>query len=133
MIRGVVVLTLAVALLWAPSAGAQQPPPGRPSWRQRCASVLPRQAVAPILASHRDRLRTARDNLIKEERALRALLIADNSTRPTLDAQSQKTIEARNALLRIRLDMLWELRGAVPAQNRAQAFRCVERLMLRWR
>lgn|GEM_PF-2453103 len=138
MIRQVAMLALIAASLIAPSAAAQQPPAqqpplGRPSWEQRCAPVLPQQAVDPILARYRDRLRTAQENLRREEQALRALLVADNSTRAAVDTQSRKAIDARNALLRVRLDILWELRSAIPAQNREQAFRCAEVLMMRRR
>jgi len=116
----------------SPVAAQPQAPPAQ--WpAQRCFSVLPRQTVEPILAKYRDRIRAARGALVKEERALRALLIADNATRAALDAQIAKTIEARNALARARLDALWELRAVIPAQDRALAFRCVERLLLRVR
>jgi Spy/CpxP family protein refolding chaperone len=100
---------------------------------QRCAAVLPRQAAEQILANYRERLRTARENAVREERALRALLVADNSTKAALDAQTLKTNDARNALSRVRLDMLWDLRSVVPAQDRAIAFRCAERLLMRGR
>jgi len=89
--------------------------------------------VDPILARYRDRLRAAREDLRREERALRALLVADNSTRAAVDAQSQKVIGARNALLRVRLEMLWDLRSVIPAQDRDLAFRCAQALMMRRR
>jgi hypothetical protein len=134
------ILTVVAALLLVSTAGAQQqapppqaPPPQRPGVEQRCAAVLPRQAAEQILANYRERLRTARENAVREERALRALLVADNSTKAALDAQTLKTNDARNVLSRVRLDMLWDLRSVVPAQDRAIAFRCAERLLMRGR
>ena len=135
MVRKGVIFTILAALLLVSTAAAQQqaPPPQQPRLEQQCASVLPRQAAEQILANYRDRLRTARENAVREERALRALLVADNSTKAALDAQNLKTNEARNALARVRLDMLWDLRSVVPAQDRAIAFRCAERLLIRGR
>lgn len=133
-LRLFVVPGLAVAvvagLLFIPSAVAQTRAPA-PSRVDRCASVLQRQTMEPILARYRDRLRTAREAVAKEERALQYLLIADNSTRAALDAQIVKTNDARNALSRVRLDLLWDLRAVIPAQDRTLAFRCAERLLLR--
>jgi len=140
VVRKSVILTVVAALLLVSTAGAQQqapppqaPAPQRPGVEQRCAAVLPRQAAEQILANYRERLRTARENAVREERALRALLVADNSTKAALDAQTLKTNDARNALSRVRLDMLWDLRSVVPAQDRAIAFRCAERLLMRGR
>lgn len=140
MVRKSVILTVVAALLLVSTAGAQPqapppqaPAPQRPGVEQRCAAVLPRQAAEQILANYRERLRTARENAVREERALRALLVADNSTKAALDAQTLKTNDARNALSRVRLDMLWDLRSVVPAQDRAIAFRCAERLLMRGR
>lgn len=129
--RGVAAALVVAAgpLLFISSAVAQPGPPG-PS-REQCQSVLPAQTVDPIVAKYRDRIRTARENLVKEERALASLLVADNSTRAALDTQMTKTNDARNAFARLRLDLLWELRSVVPAQNRELAFRCAERLLLR--
>lgn len=124
------VAVLVAGLVIVPSAVAQTGGPG-PSRLERCQSVLPRQTVDPILAKYRDRLRTAREAVAREERALRSLLIADTSTRAALDAQIAKTNDARNALARVRLDMLWDLRAVIPAQDRTLAFRCAERLLLR--
>lgn len=117
--------------LFISTAVAQPGPPG-PS-REQCQSVLPAQTVEPIAAKYRDRLRTARENLAKEERALTSLLVADNATRAALDAQMAKANDARNAFARVRLDLLWDLRAVIPAQNRELAFRCAERLLLRGR
>lgn len=125
---GLVVVFVA-GLLSVPSAVAQPGPQG-PS-REQCQSVLPSQAIDPIIAKYRDRLRTARETLVKEERALASLLVADSSTRTALDAQVVKTNDARNAFARVRLDLLWDLRSVIPAQNRELAFRCAERLLLR--
>lgn len=122
----------AVALagvLVVPTVTAQPGPRG--AGRDRCEAVLPRQSVDPIVARYRDRLRTAREGVAREERALQYLLIAENSTRAALDAQIAKTTEARNAFTRARLDLLWDLRPAIPAPDRGLAFRCVERLLLR--
>jgi Spy/CpxP family protein refolding chaperone len=82
---------------------------------------------------YRDRFIAAREAMMKEERAMRALLVADNSTRAAVDAQIIKTEAVRSALLRVRLDMLWDLRSVIPATNRAAAFRCAELLLLRRR
>lgn len=140
MVRKSVILTVVAALLLVSTAGAQPqapppqaPAPQRPGVEQRCAAVLPRQAAEQIFANYRERLRTARENAVREERALRALLVADNSTKAALDAQTLKTNDARNALSRVRLDMLWDLRSVIPAQDRAIAFRCAERLLMRGR
>ncbi|MDQ7842652.1 MAG: periplasmic heavy metal sensor [Armatimonadota bacterium] len=138
MIRRIALWTLVVAILITPTAAAQQPSspqssPGPRGWARRCAAVLPRQTVDPIVARYRDRLRAARENLRREERALRALLIAETSTRAAVDAQSQKVIDARNALLRSRLDMLWDLRSVIPPADRDLAFRCAWALMMRRR
>ena len=83
----------------------------------------------------RDRLKAwiGRGQARREERALRALLVADNATKAALDAQNVKTNEARNALSRVRLDMLWDLRSVIPAQDREMAFRCAERFLMRGR
>lgn len=127
-----VLIVAAGTLLFASTTVAQPGPadPPGPS-REQCQSVLPSQTVEPIVAKHRDRLRTARENAAKEERALAALLVADNSTRAALDAQMVKANDARNAFARVRLDLLWDLRSVIPAQNRLLAFRCAERLLLR--
>lgn len=138
MFRKGLILTVAAALVLASTAAAQQQSPAqpapqrqRPNLQQRCEAVLPRQAVEQIAANYRERLRTARENLVREERALRSLLIADNSTKAALDAQSVKTNEARAAVQRVRLDMLWDLRAVIPAQDRQVAFRCAEMLLMR--
>lgn len=127
--------TLAVAvlagLLFVSSAPAQQGPQ-RPT-REQCASVLPRETVAPVIERYRDRLRAAREAAMREERALRSLLIADNTTRAALDAQIARTNETRNAMARVRLDALWELRSVIPAQDREVALRCAARLLMRRR
>jgi len=93
--------------------------------------VLPEAQVNPIVVKYRDRLTAAREAMIREERALRALLVADASTRAALDAQIVKTEAARTALSRVRLDLLWELRTVIPATNREAAFRCAELLLRR--
>lgn len=118
-------------LLFVNAALAQQGPPG-PRAAPQCQGVLPSQAD-PILAKYRERAQTARDNAMKEERALFALLVADSTTRAAVDAQIAKTNDARSAFAKIRLDMLWELRSVIPAQNREQAFRCAEFSLLRRR
>lgn len=128
---GLVVMVVA-GLLVVPTAVAQTRLPAR-AQVERCQAVLPRQTVDPIVAKYRDRLRTAREAVAREERALQYLLIADNVTRAGLDAQIAKTTDARNALTRVRLDMLWELRSVIPASDRTLAFRCVQRLLLRTR
>jgi len=84
-------------------------------------------------APERERAQAARDNLMKEERALLTLLVADNSTRPAVEAQTVKANDARVAFTKVRLDLLWELRSVIPAQNRAQAFRCAEFSLVRRR
>ena len=89
--------------------------------------------MTPIAVKYRDRFAAARDALVKEDRALRALLVADNSTRPALEAQMVKTEAARSAVSRVRLDYLWELRGVIPATNRAIAFRCAQFYLIRRR
>lgn len=136
MFRKALILTVIAALVLVSTAAAQQPAPAqprprRPNLQQRCETVLPRQAVEQIAANYRERLRVARENLVREERALRALLVADNSTKAALDAQSVKANEARAAVRRVRLDMLWDLRAVIPAQDRQVAFRCAERLLMR--
>lgn len=136
MFRKALILTVIAALVLVSTAAAQQPAPAqpgpqRPNLQQRCAAVLPRQAVEQIAANYRERLRVARENLVREERALRALLVADNSTKAALDAQSVKANEARAAVQRVRLDMLWDLRAVIPAQDRQVAFRCAEMLLMR--
>ena len=137
MIRKTVILSVIAALVLVSTAAAQQQttqqqdPPQRPDLQQRCAAVLPRQAVEQIVANYQARLRTARENVMREERALQALLVADNSTKAALDAQNVKANEARNALSRVRLDMLWDLRAVIPAQDRQIAFRCAERMLMR--
>jgi hypothetical protein len=130
MIRTVTLLTAAFALLISSGAGAQQPSPP-PTFRDRCAAVLPQSAVQQLVATYRERLRAARETLIREERVLRALLVADAATRAALDAQLAKVNEARAALTKVRADLLWDLRAVVPAQDRPLAFRCAERLLLR--
>ncbi len=109
---------------------AQQARPTRPGASQ-CESVLPSRMADPIVAKYRERLRTARDNMIKEERALIGLLAAENTTRAAAEGQVTRINDARNALARVRLDMLWELRSVVPAETREQAFRCAGRLLFR--
>lgn len=121
---------LAGLLLVSPGPALGQPWP-RGRIRERCESVLPRAKVAPIVARYRDRIVTARQTVGENERALRALLIADNSTRAALDAQIAKTEAARSALSRVRVDLLWELRSVVPAADRGLAFRCVAFYMRR--
>lgn len=118
-------------LLFVSSALAQQGPQ-RPS-REQCASALPRETVNPVIERYRDRLRSAREAAVREERALRGLLVADNTTRAALDAQIARTNDARNAFARVRLDALWELRSVIPAQNREVALRCAERMLMRSR
>jgi hypothetical protein len=129
---GLVVLVFAGLLIVSPDPAMGQPGP-RQRIRERCEAVLPQAQVDPVLAKYRDRLAGAREAAVKEERALRALLVADNSTRAAVDAQVLKTEAARSALTRVRLDMLWELRSVIPATNRAAAFRCAEFLALRRR
>lgn len=111
---------------------AQQAPPSRPT-AEECQSVLPSRTADPVLAKYRERFQVARDNMIKEERTLIGLLAAENTTRAAAEGQVTKVNDARNALARVRLDMLWELRSVVPAQNREQAFRCAGRLLFRRR
>ncbi|HXF81130.1 MAG TPA: hypothetical protein VNN19_00020 [bacterium] len=130
MIRNVALLTVVFALLIGPVAAAQQPS-APPTFRERCAAVLPQSAVQQLVANYRERLRAARENLIREERALRALLVADAATRAALDAQLAKVNAARAALAKVRADVLWDLRAVVPAPDRPLAFRCAERLLLR--
>ena len=127
---GLVVVVLA-GLLFISSALAQAPPGPRRDRAQQCQSVIPQDAVNPVLARHRDRLQTARENMMREERALRTLLVADSTTRAALDTQIAKSNDARNAFARARLDLLWDLRTVIPTQNREQAFRCAELLMRR--
>lgn len=104
-----------------------------PRFRERCEAVLPEAQAAAIAAKYRDRFAAARDALVREERALRALLVADTSTRAAVEAQMVKTEAARTALSRIRLDYLWELRSIVPAADRGLAFRCARFYLLRRR
>lgn len=127
---GLVVVVLA-GLLFISSALAQAPPGPRRDRAQQCQGVISQDAVNPILARHRDRLQTARESMVREERALRALLVADTTTRAALDAQIIKSNDTRNAFARSRLDLLWDLRTVIPAQNREQAFRCAELMMRR--
>lgn len=121
-------VAVVAGLLFVSSALAQQ----RPT-REQCASVLPRETAAPVIERYRDRLRAAREAAMREERALRSLLIADNTTRAALDAQIARTNETRNAMARVRLDALWELRSVIPAQDREVALRCAARLLMRRR
>lgn len=127
---GLAVLVLAGLLIVSPGPALGQPGP-RERLQERCQTVLPQAQVDPIVVKYRDRFTAAREAMVKEERALRALLIADNSTRAAVDAQIVKTEAARTALSRVRLDMLWELRSVIPATNREAAFRCAEFLMRR--
>lgn len=131
IVAGIAVTVLA-GLVFAGSALAQPAPPSSQQRAQMCQGVLSSQAEA-VVNKYRERAQTARDNLTKEERALVALLIADNSTRAAVDAQTAKANDARLALTKIRLDMLWELRSIIPAQNREQVFRCAEFSLLRRR
>ena len=127
---GLAVFVLAGLLIVSPGPASAQPGP-RDRLQERCQTVLPQAQVDPIVAKYRDRFTAARESMLREERALRALLIADNATRAALDAQIVKTDAARSALSRVRLDMLWELRSVIPATNREAAFRCAEFLMRR--
>ena len=124
------VLVLAGLLIGSPGPALGQPGP-RNRLRERCQAVLPQGQVDPIVAKYRDRFTAAREAMGREERALRAVLLADNSSRAAFDAQLVKTELARMALSRVRLDMLWDLRSVIPATNRAIAFRCAEFLMRR--
>jgi len=126
---GLAVVVFAGLLVVAPGPAMGQPGP-RGRVRDRCRAVLPPAQVAPVLAKYRDRLAAARQAMGKEERALRVLLVADNSTRAALDAQIIKTEAARSALSRVGLDMLWELRSVIPGVDRAAAFRCAGFLAL---
>jgi hypothetical protein len=129
---GLAILMLAGAVLvWPDTALGQMG--RRARIRERCEAVLPESQVTPIAIKYRDRFAAAREALVKEERALRALLVADNSTRPALEAQMVKTEAARSAVSRVRLDYLWELRGIIPATNRAAAFRCAQFHLIRRR
>jgi hypothetical protein len=125
-----VAVAIVAGLLVAGAAFAQQGPPG-PRGPQ-CQGVLSTQADA-VVAKYRERAQAARDGLMKEERALFALLIADNSTRAAVDAQTAKVNDARAVFAKVRLDMLWELRTVIPAQNRTQGFRCAEFSLIRRR
>lgn len=127
---GLVVLVMAGLVVVSPGPALGQPGP-REGLRERCQAVLPEAQVNPIVVKYRDRLTAAREAMIREERALRALLVADASTRAALDAQIVKTEAARTALSRVRLDLLWELRTVIPATNREAAFRCAELLLRR--
>ncbi len=127
------VLVLGAGVLLASSAQAQPTPAHPRAGQQLCQSVLPAQTTGPIIAKYRDRLRTARVAAVREELALRSLLIADSSTRAAVEAQMAKAAEARNTLTRVRVDVLWELRGVVPVQDRDLALRCAQRLLLRGR
>lgn len=109
---------------------AQQAPPSRPG-AELCESVLPSRTADPILAKYRERLQTARDNMMREERTLVSLLAAASTTRAAAEAQMTKVNAGRNALSRVRLDMFWELRSLVPVENREQAFRCAGRRLFR--
>jgi len=127
---GLIVAVLA-GLLMISSALAQQGPPPGARRAQQCQSVISQDAVNPVLGRHRDRLQTARENMGREERALRTLLVADITTRAAVDTQIAKSNDARNAFARARLDLLWDLRSVIPAQNREQVFRCAELLIRR--
>lgn len=127
---GLAVLVLAGLLVVSPDPALGQPGP-RERLQERCQAALPQAQVDPIVVKYRDRFTSARDAMVKEERALRALLIAENSTRAALDTQLVKTEAARSALSRVRMDMLWELRSVIPTTNRAVAFRCAELLLRR--
>jgi hypothetical protein len=111
---------------------AQQPSPRQPG-SQRCQSVLSSRTADPVLAKYRERLQTARDAMLREERALINLMAAESTTRAAVDSQAAKVNEARGTLARMRVDMLWELRSVVPPENREQAFRCAGRFLLRRR
>ena len=113
-----VAVAIVAGLLVAGAAFAQQGP-GGPRGPQ-CQGVLSSQAEA-VVAKYRDRAQASREGLMKEERALFALLIADNSTRAAVDTQTAKVTDARTAFAKVRLDMLWELRSVIPAQNRLRA------------
>jgi hypothetical protein len=125
-------VAVTAGLLFVTAALAQPAPPSPQQRGPMCQGVLPSQAD-PILAKYRERAQTARDNVMKEDRALFALLIAENTTRAAVDAQTTKANDARSALARVRLDMLWDLRAVIPAQNREQVFRCAEFTLLRRR
>ncbi len=128
---GLAVVVIA-GLLFVNAALAQQgPPPGQPR-AQQCQGAIP-SAADPILAKYRDRAQAAREGVMKEERALFGLLVADNSTRAAVDAQVTKANDARTAFAKVRLDALWELRSVIPAQNREQVFRCAEFTLFRRR
>lgn len=130
------VVVFATGFFFVSTALGQQQPPPQPTPRgqareQQCAAVLPRQAVEAILANHREPFRAAREAMVTQERALRSLLVADNSTRAALDAQIARSNEARNAFARARMNALWDLRSVIPAQDRQVAFPCAERLLFR--
>jgi Spy/CpxP family protein refolding chaperone len=127
-----VVLVLAVILatgLWfvADSRDAFAQP--RRERQQRLTDAQRRQAEA-IFDRHRVPLRNARFRVADESRALRRLLVADGTTRAELDAQAGRLAEARNAAQRARLELLWELRTVVPADQRERAMRCIMRQMM---
>jgi Spy/CpxP family protein refolding chaperone len=127
------VLVLAVILatgLWfvadSPDAFAQQPR----RERQQCLTDAQRRQAEPIFDRHRVPLRNARFRVADESRALRRLLVAEGTTRAELDAQAGRLAEARNAAQRARLELLWELRTVVPADQRERAMRCIMRQMM---
>lgn len=127
-----VVLVLAVILatgLWfvadPPDAFAQ---PRRE--RQQCLTDAQRRQAEPIFDRHRVPLRNARFRVADESRALRRLLIAEGTTRAQLDAQAARVADARNAAQRARLELLWELRTIVPADQRERAMRCITQQMM---
>lgn len=129
---GLAVLIMAGLLIISPGPALGQPGP-RERLQERCQTVLPQAQFDPIVAKYRDRLTAVREAMAREERALRALLVADNTTRAALDAQLVKTESARTAVTRARMDMLWELRSVIPATNREAAFRCADFFLFRRR
>lgn len=131
IIGGGVIVLLLGGLLTSVTL-AQQPSP-RQGGSQRCQPVLSSRRADPVLAKYRERLQTARDAMLREERALINLMAAESTTRAAVDSQAAKVTEARGTLARMRVDMLWELRSVVPPENREQAFRCAGRFLLRRR
>jgi len=127
---GLAVFVLTGLLVVSPGPALGQPgPPDR--LRERCEAALPQAKIDPIMAKYRGRLTSAREAVMREERALFALLVADSPTRAAVDTQAGKTETARTLYSRVRLDVLWELRSVVPAADREIAFRCAEFLMRR--
>jgi len=90
-----------------------------------CLTVEQRRVVESVFDRHRQSLRAAQNRLADELYALRRLLLSGTATRQQVDAQSSRVAEARNALEKARLDFLWDVRQALPPDQRERVLRCI--------